>query len=240
MIRKLDAVFGSTPRERQAIFIDCHDEQLERRYTENCRPHPIAGDRPVMDGIRLERRAISTLRGRADLVVDTSDLTVAERKRLFFLLRTAGLRVFIISFAYRHGTPRDADLIFDVRFLENPHLGRVPSQGPPPRNISASAHIECEPGLTTVLDASGQVLRNCSRATRKKVGPDVPVGMSFTGGEHRSAFAKRSAAQLRGAGFRAELTDLDLPCPALPCRCRRAHPPQEARRQPVVRAEEAK
>jgi RNase adapter protein RapZ len=106
MIEELNDAFGGTARQRGAIFIDCGDEQLEQGYTENCRPHPIAGDRPIMHGIWLERRATSTLRARAELVVDTSNLTVAKLKSLFFVLGTADLRVFIISFAYRRGAYR--------------------------------------------------------------------------------------------------------------------------------------
>jgi UPF0042 nucleotide-binding protein len=106
MIQELDDAFGRTARQRGTIFIDCDDEQLERGYTEDRRPYPIAGGRPVRDGIRLERRATSTLRDRAELAIDTAKLTVAKLNRLFFLLGTAGLRVFIISFAYCQGAYR--------------------------------------------------------------------------------------------------------------------------------------
>ena len=82
MLEPLDAVVGRTGRELKVLFIDCDDEPLQRRYTESRRPHPLAGDRPVTDGIRLERRVVSALRDRADLVIDTSDLSAAELKRL--------------------------------------------------------------------------------------------------------------------------------------------------------------
>ena len=82
MLEPLDAVVGRTGRELKVLFIDCDDEPLQRRYTETRRPHPLAGDRPVTDGIRLERRVVSALRDRADLVIDTSDLSAAELKRL--------------------------------------------------------------------------------------------------------------------------------------------------------------
>ena len=124
MLEPLDAVVGCTGRELEVLFIDCDDEPLQRRYTETRRPHPLAGDRPVTDGIRLERRIVSAPRDRADLVIDSSNLSTADVKRLVtghFALGTGGLRVFVTSFAYRHGIPRDADLIFDVRFLDNPH-----------------------------------------------------------------------------------------------------------------------
>src|SRR5258707_6364348 len=104
MLEPLDAVVGRTGRELKVLFIDCDDERLQRRYTETRRPHPLAGDRPVTDGIRLERRVVSALRDRADLVIDTSNLSAADLKRLVtghFALGTGRLRVFVTSFAYR-------------------------------------------------------------------------------------------------------------------------------------------
>jgi len=122
MLETLDTVVHGSARQLRILFIDCDDERLERRYTETRRPHPLAGDRPIMDGIRLERQALSPLRDRADLVIDTSLLTAADLKRLLtghFALEQSGLRVFETSFAYRCGIPRDADQISDVRFLDN-------------------------------------------------------------------------------------------------------------------------
>ena len=108
ILESLGAVVGRTGRELKMLFIDCDDESLQRRYTENRRLHPLAGDRSVMDSIRLERRVVSALRDRADLVIDTSNLSAAELRRLVtghFALATTGLRVFVTSFAYRHGIP---------------------------------------------------------------------------------------------------------------------------------------
>jgi UPF0042 nucleotide-binding protein len=218
MIETLDDVVGRTARELNVIFIDCDDERLERRYTETRRPHPIAGDRPVIDGIRLERRVISALRDRADLVIDTSNLTAAELKRLLtghFLLGTAGLRVFVISFAYRQGIPRDADLIFDVRFLENPHY--VPElrllTG---RHPSVAAHIQCDPGFHTFFAALWQLLLPLLPRYESEGKTYLTIGIGCTGGRHRSVFvAERLAAQLQAAGFPAELSHRDLPFPGL-------------------------
>lgn len=106
------------------LFIECDDERLQQRYTEPRRPHPLAQDRPMVDGIRLERRLVSPLRDSADPVIDTSNLTAAQLERFLarqFALDRGGLRVFVISFSYRQGLPGDADLILDVHFLDNPH-----------------------------------------------------------------------------------------------------------------------
>src|ERR1700730_14994290 len=107
----LCALVRGSARQLRMLFVDCDDERLERRYTETRRPHPLAGDRPIMDGIRLERQAPSLLRARHDLVSATSLLTAADVKRLLtglFALEQSGLRVFVTSFAYRRGIPRDA------------------------------------------------------------------------------------------------------------------------------------
>ena len=121
----LDPLAGGSGIDLRVVFLDCEDELLRRRYTETRRRHPLAGDRQVIDGIRLERERVSPLRERADLVIDTSALTAADLRRLlqghFALDRAPGVSVFVTSFSYRNGLPRDADLVFDVRFLENPH-----------------------------------------------------------------------------------------------------------------------
>jgi RNase adapter protein RapZ len=219
MLETLDDVVGRTARELEVLFIDCDDERLERRYTETRRPHPLAGDRPVMDGIRLERRVVSALRDRADLVIDTSNLTAAELKRLLtghFVLENAGLRVFITSFAYRQGIPRDADLIFDVRFLENPHY--VPELRPlTGRDPPVAAHIERDPDFLPFFTGLWRLLQPLLPRYEREGKTYLTIGVGCTGGRHRSVYvAERLAAQLRAAGSRVELSHRDLPSPGSP------------------------
>jgi UPF0042 nucleotide-binding protein len=219
MLEILDDVVGRTTRELEVLFIDCDDERLERRYTETRRPHPLAGDRPVMDGIRRERRVLTPLRDRADLVVDTSNLTAAELKRLLtghFALGTFGLRVFVISFAYRQGIPRDADLIFDVRFLDNPHY--VPELRPlTGRDRRVAAHIDCDPGFQPFFASLWQLLQPLLPRYEIEGKTYLTIGIGCTGGRHRSVYvAGRLAALLRAAGFRAELSHRDLAFPGSP------------------------
>lgn len=102
------------------LFLDCDDEVLFRRYTETRRRHPLTADRPVADSVRHERQLVVPLRARADLVVDTTMLTAADLRRLlqghFALAPQGSMSVFVVSFSYRHGVPRESDLVFDVRF----------------------------------------------------------------------------------------------------------------------------
>jgi len=213
MLEPLDAVVGRTGRELKVLFIDCDDEPLQRRYTESRRPHPLAGDRPVTDGIRLERRVVSALRDRADLVIDTSDLSAAELKRLLtgqFSLAAGGLRIFVTSFAYRHGIPRDADLIFDVRFLDNPHY--VPAlRQLTGRDPAVAAHIERDPDLSPFLGGLWRLLQPLLPRYEQEGKIYLTIAVGCTGGRHRSVYvAERLAAQLGAAGLRVELAHRDL------------------------------
>ena len=213
MLEPLDAVVGRTGRELKMLFIDCDDEALQRRYTETRRPHPLAGDRPITDGIRLERRVVSALRDRADLVIDTSNLSAADLKRLLtghFALAPGGLRVFVTSFAYRHGIPRDADLIFDVRFLENPHyvreLRRLTG-----RDLAVAAHIERDPDLAPFLAGLWRLLEPLLPRYEQEGKTYLTIAIGCTGGRHRSVYvAERLATQLGAVGLRVELAHRDL------------------------------
>ena len=120
-----DALVAGDDSSASILFLDCNDEELRRRYEETRHRHPLAQDRPVADGIAHERRLVTSLRDRADLVVDTTDMGPGELKGILqgHFAESAGdsLSVFLTSFSYRRGIPRAADLVFDVRFLANPH-----------------------------------------------------------------------------------------------------------------------
>ena len=115
---------GHTP---EVLFLEAADETLVRRYQETRRRHPLAGEGSVLEGIRAERRTLSNLRESADRIIDTTGLSVHQLKeRLvegYGTQRTGGaLTISLMSFGFKHGAPYDADLVFDVRFLPNPHF----------------------------------------------------------------------------------------------------------------------
>jgi UPF0042 nucleotide-binding protein len=110
----------------KVLFLEADDDTLVRRFEASRRRHPAAeGDAGVLEGIRAERALVSELRGMADLIVDTSSLNVHElRDRVLDALDFTGdatLQIQVVTFGFKHGTPRDADMVFDVRFLPNPH-----------------------------------------------------------------------------------------------------------------------
>src|SRR5690606_24260744 len=137
--------------DARLLFIDCQDAQLQQRFTETRRVHPLAADRPVADGVTRERQIMRPLRDAADSVVDTTDFSVHDLRRhvagQFMLENAHGLLVFIQSFGFKNGLPRDADLVFDVRFLDNPHWDTVlrPLTGQHP---AVAAKVQGDPGYT--------------------------------------------------------------------------------------------
>ena len=109
------------------VFLEANDASLLRRYSETRRPHPLAPDRPVAEALKQERQILTKIRQMADEIVDTSDLTVHELRHVFQSMardrnQRARLVLTVESFGFKHGVPLDADLVFDCRFLPNPHF----------------------------------------------------------------------------------------------------------------------
>jgi UPF0042 nucleotide-binding protein len=122
--RKLRSMPDLKPK---LIFLEANPETLVRRFSETRRPHPLAPDRSVSEGIREERSKLNAIRGMADMIVDTSNLTVHELRDIFMRMSRGRrqrneMMVNLVSFGYKHGVPLDADLVFDVRCLPNPHF----------------------------------------------------------------------------------------------------------------------
>ncbi len=196
------------------LFLDCDDETLRRRYTETRRPHPLAPDRPVSDGIADERRLIGGLRDSADVAIDTSALTPHQFKQLlaghFAIGRTAGMRISVMSFSYRRGLPREADLVFDVRFLKNPHYDPrlKPMTGADPEVVAFIAgDPDYEPFMSRLEGMIGPLLPRFDAEGKSY----LTVAVGCTGGRHRSvAVAERLAGWLRGAGRSVTLSHRDV------------------------------
>ena len=200
-VKRLDA---QPNLDVKVLFLSCDDDELCRRYQENRHRHPLAVDRPLFDGIAIERQMIAPLRARADLTIDTTLISPGALKRR--LERTfggaveTGLVVLVVSFSYAAGVPRDADLVLDVRFLANPHYQPAlrPLTGkdaPVARFIAAeAAFAPFFSSLTTLLEP----LLPRYAAEGKTY---LTIGVGCTGGRHRSVFvAERLAAWLASRG----------------------------------------
>ena len=198
----------------QLLFVDCDDEVLRRRYTETRRRHPLAEDRPVIDGIRHERNLIDRLRERADVVVDTTGLAASDLRRIvaghFALDNRAGLTIFVTTFSYRLGLPREADLVFDVRFLANPHYDpRLrPLTG---LDQAVGEHIANDPSFKPFFDSLAAMLLPLLPCFEREGKSYLTIAVGCTGGRHRSVFvAKRLAALLAEHGRRVHVRHRDL------------------------------
>jgi UPF0042 nucleotide-binding protein len=197
------------------LFLDCDDEILRRRFTETRRRHPLAGDRPVTDGILRERELIAPLRERADLVIDTSQLTQADLRRLLggHFAAPAGepLTLSVLSFAYRYGVPREADLVFDVRFLANPHYVDAlrPKTG---RDLAVRRYVEDDPAYALLLERLEGLLLPLLPSYRREGKSYLTIAFGCTGGRHRSiVIAESFTERLRAAGWPVLLHHRDTP-----------------------------
>ena len=213
-LAKLDALTGGAGTKPLLLFIDCDDEILARRFTETRRRHPLAQDRPVADGIRAERRLVTPLRERADLVVDTSALTpgalrafLAER----LALRDApGMLVSVTSFSFKYGLPRDADLVFDVRFLANPYYDPAlrPLTG---RDRPVADYVRSDPGFSIFFKTLTEMLEALLPRYEQEGKSYLTLAVGCTGGRHRSvALAEGLAAWLQGRVPQVRLAHRDL------------------------------
>lgn len=197
-----------------SVFLDCGDDELVRRFTETRRRHPLAADRPVADGIRLERRMLAPLLERADVIIDTS-LTAPgalkeEITRRFGLDRAPGLALMVVSFSYRYGLPRDADLVFDARFLVNPHYDPIlrSKTGSDPE---VGAAIVADPDFRAFFDGIVSMLAVLLPRYEKEGKSYLTIAVGCTGGRHRSVYvAERISETLASQGRRVHLTHRDV------------------------------
>ena len=180
------------------IFLEANDNALVRRFSETRRPHPLAADQAAIEGILKERKALEKLRQISDKVFDTSELTVHELRRAFIDLSRVGaekqLVVTVLSFGYKHGVPLEADLLFDVRFLPNPHF--VPALRPLTGCDQPIKDFLDDAEATGVfLDKSTDLLRFLIPQYAAEGKSYLTVAVGCTGGRHRSVMV---AEALRG------------------------------------------
>jgi RNase adapter protein RapZ len=213
-IGELDRLIEHDELSVRTLFLDCDDEVLRRRYTETRRRHPLAEDRPVPDGIRLERRLLERLRARADAVIDTSTKTLWDLKEQiserFGLADQPALSINVTSFSYRQGLPREADLVFDARFLANPHYQESlrPLSGEDPE---IGAYIEADPDFAGFLDSLTALLTVLLPRYEQEGKSYLTIAVGCTGGRHRSVYiARRLVEWLENQGRRVHLHHRDM------------------------------
>jgi UPF0042 nucleotide-binding protein len=196
------------------LFLDCGGAELERRYSETRRRHPLALDRPAADGIARERELLSPLRRWADHVIDTtsfaSNQLKADIRSRFGDAETNGPTLSVMSFGFSRGVPRNADLMFDMRFLRNPHWVDElrPMSG---LDQPVADYIAQDAAYADVAERIEELLIRLIPRYQAEGKSYVCIAFGCTGGRHRSVhMAERVAERLRNAAFSPTVTHRDL------------------------------
>src|SRR5262245_270633 len=212
IFKQLHAMRGLNP---VLIFLEANDSTLVRRFSETRRPHPLAPGRSASEGIRDERIRLMPIRRMADEIVDTSDMTVHELRHFFMGLSRdrskTRLVVTILSFGYKHGLPVDADLVFDVRCLPNPHF--VPTlRRRTGRDRAVVAYLEKDASTRDFMDKLEEYVRFVLPHYIEEGKSYLTIAIGCTGGRHRSvAIAerlKKAISSVDGARIRVRHRDL--------------------------------
>jgi len=212
----LDLISGLRDRKQivSLLFLDCDDAVLQRRFIETRRRHPLATDRPVADGIKQEKFQLSQLKAAADMRIDSTNLSLPELKRIlrghFGLQKTSRLSVSIMSFSYKFGLPREADLVFDVRFLSNPFYNPElrKKTGRDPEVVEFIENdLVFDDFLTQISDLLSLLLPRYAEEGKSY----LTVAIGCTGGRHRSVcIAEKIHGLVAKNGYFANLVHRDL------------------------------
>jgi UPF0042 nucleotide-binding protein len=199
----------------EVLFLEAADETLVRRYQETRRRHPLAGEGSVLEGIRAERRTLSNLRESADRIIDTTGLSVHQLKERLIegygTQRTRdALTVSLMSFGFKHGAPYDADLVFDVRFLPNPHfvdsLKRLDG-----RDSAVEKFVMSFEESRTLLTKIEDLLQFLLPLYQREGKAYLTVALGCTGGRHRSVtLVELLRRSLEGMGLSPVVRHRDL------------------------------
>ena len=196
------------------LFLDATEESLIRRFSETRRPHPLAGKGSLLQSLRSERQMLEEVRSVADVVVDTSDMTVHELRS--FIQKTfatnpdeARMVVSATSFGYKFGVPHDVDLLFDVRFLANPHF--VPElKNKTGSDPAVAAYIEKDPETNAFLERITSFFDYLLPLYEREHKSYLSIGIGCTGGKHRSVYiAERLAEMLKERGYPVRVSHRD-------------------------------
>lgn len=197
----------------EVIFLDCDNNVLQQRFSETRRKHPLAPDRPVLDAIAYERECFKDLYAMADIVIDTSELSSGGLRnaiREYYGSGHKALSLFISSFSFRRGVPRDADIVFDVRFLRNPfynsHLRDMTGLDP-----EVGAFIEADPDEASFFSNLLKLLIPLLPRYLQEGKSYLTVAIGCTGGRHRSVFiSEKLAGFLKQKEYKVSVRHRDL------------------------------
>ena len=211
MLRAVRRVMPTT-----VIFLEASDEALLRRFSETRRPHPLGTSEPVQSSLRSERVRLRAIRKLADVVIDTSRFNVHELRahiteRFHHETTDKNILVSCVSFGYKHGVPDDADLVFDVRFLPNPHF--VPEFRPlTGRHPRVAKYIRSFPQTQEFINRISELLVYLLPHYVEEGTSYLTIAFGCTGGQHRSVMiAEDVFKRLKKAGYRGKVVHRDSP-----------------------------
>ncbi|HST77985.1 MAG TPA: RNase adapter RapZ [Verrucomicrobiae bacterium] len=217
-LRKLPAIIRSLRRQvnMTVIFLEASDEVLQRRFSETRRPHPLGKGSTVKDALSKERKMLQPIRALADIVVDSSRFNVHELRAHITSKFTTGsqdknILVSVVSFGYKGGVPEDADLLFDVRFLPNPHF--VPEFRPlTGRHPRVAKYIRSFPQTQEFIDRISELLIYLLPHYVREGKSYLTIAFGCTGGQHRSVLISEEVKKLLArAGYRVKVSHRDSP-----------------------------
>jgi UPF0042 nucleotide-binding protein len=205
---------GRTGRRTSLLFLEATDEVLVRRQEAARRPHPLQEGGRLLDGLRRERQAIASLRGDADVVIDTTNLNVHQLTdkvaEAFGSEQSTSLKATVVSFGFKYGIPVDADLVADMRFLPNPHW--VPElRHLSGRDAEVAAYVKERPEAKEFIEKYVGLVETVVEGYLREGKRFMTIAVGCTGGKHRSvAMTEEIAARLRERGIDARPMHRDL------------------------------
>ncbi|MEW6439478.1 MAG: RNase adapter RapZ [bacterium] len=200
----------------EIVFLEAPTEVLLRRFEETCRPHPLAGERTLLDAIEWERRQLAGLRETADRVMDTSSYNIHELRRSLRELYcgtgrpTGQFQVELISFSYAKGIPPQVDMVLDARFLPNPHYDPELKERDG-RDAEVRRYVERDAEASKILRKLLEIVEEMMAFYARSDRAYFVLGVGCTGGRHRSvSVVARLEERLKALGYRLTRTDRDL------------------------------
>lgn len=184
------------------LYLEAKDEVLMRRFSETRRPHPLSVEIPLQNAIQLERTRLLALRATADVTIDTSDYTVHQIKARVMELfrkhsRLSPLNIHLLSFGFKYGIPPESDLVFDVRFMENPHF--IPKlQDLNGKDRAVAHYLRSLPETNEFVKRIGNLLKYLLPKYVREGKRYLTIAVGCTGGRHRSVFIVEELAKFLG------------------------------------------
>ena len=200
--------------EAELLFMTCEDTVLKKRYTETRRLHPLAKTQSIRAGIAEEKKLLQPVHDKARLVIDTTDLSIHDLKHLlrghFGIEGQALLNVTLMSFGFKHGSPRTADIVMDVRFLKNPHWEKKlkPKTG---KDKAVQKYIQTDEGFEDFIEKFKDLLKSVLPRHAKEGKSYLTIAIGCTGGRHRSVFITELLhAWIKDLGYQTYIEHRDI------------------------------